>query len=199
MRSKLDLLFASTLSAVLAIGLYAFAIGARVEAAYTPLFPGAILFSNTSTCPAGWTEFTSARGASIVGLVSGGTLNTLVGTALTNLENRAVGQHTHTNSQASTTQATTTQATTTASQGTHVHANSVTTWSTTFATPGGGSEASGFQTVTSTPAASAGAITVTNGAITNGAITNGAITVNNTGSVAGTNAPYIQLLVCSKS
>jgi hypothetical protein len=46
-------------------------------------------------CPSGFSEFTSARGAYIVGLTSGGTLNTLVGTALTNQENRPAGSHNH--------------------------------------------------------------------------------------------------------
>lgn len=44
-------------------------------------------------CPAGLAELTGARGAALVGLVSGGTKGSLVGSALTDLENR---HHTHT-------------------------------------------------------------------------------------------------------
>lgn len=56
---------------------------------------GAIFYFNAA-CPTGYAEFTSARGNVIVGLVSGGTLNTQVGTALTDQENRPTGVHTHT-------------------------------------------------------------------------------------------------------
>src|SRR3989344_434292 len=56
---------------------------------------GAVMFFNLSSCPSGWTEFTDARGRYLVGLPSGGTLGDTTGTALTNLENRAVGQHGH--------------------------------------------------------------------------------------------------------
>ena len=55
----------------------------------------AVMFFNRSSCPSGWTELTSARGRSLVGLPSGGTLGGTQGTALTNLENRPVGQHNH--------------------------------------------------------------------------------------------------------
>lgn len=57
---------------------------------------GAVLAFNLSTCPAGWSEVPEARGRYIVGLTTGGTLSQTVGTALTNGENRPVGQHTHT-------------------------------------------------------------------------------------------------------
>lgn len=53
---------------------------------------GTIAHFNATSCPAGWTEFTSARGLYIVGLQVSGTLNSAVGVSLTNLENRA---HTH--------------------------------------------------------------------------------------------------------
>ena len=51
---------------------------------------GAIMFFNLASCPSGWTELTAARGRYLVGLTSGGTLAGTAGTALTNLENRAV-------------------------------------------------------------------------------------------------------------
>ena len=57
---------------------------------------GAVMFFNSITCPTGWTEFTDARGRSLVGLNSGGTLDLKVGTALSNGEDRHVGSHQHT-------------------------------------------------------------------------------------------------------
>src|SRR3989344_7599396 len=56
---------------------------------------GAIIFTDLASCPSGWAEVTSARGRYLVGLPSAGTLAAATGTALTNLENRPVGQHTH--------------------------------------------------------------------------------------------------------
>lgn len=61
---------------------------------FTSTPSGLIAYMNAA-CPTGWTEFTSARGNYIVGLVSGGTLNTAVGSVLTNQENRATGIHGH--------------------------------------------------------------------------------------------------------
>lgn len=55
-------------------------------------FQNQIAYFNASACPTGWAEFTDARGRYIVGLTSSGTLDTGVGTALTNQENR---DHTH--------------------------------------------------------------------------------------------------------
>ena len=56
---------------------------------------GAVMAFNLASCPSGWTELTSARGRYIVGLPSGGTLAGTAGTALSNQENRPVGQHNH--------------------------------------------------------------------------------------------------------
>lgn len=67
-----------------------------INASYIPLPQNAIVHFDLTTaagCPAGWTELTAARGAYITGLVNGGTKGTLVGTALTDQENR---NHTHT-------------------------------------------------------------------------------------------------------
>jgi hypothetical protein len=109
-------------------------------------FPsGAILFFASATCPGGWSEYTAARGRYIVGLNPGGTLGGTSGTALSDLENRPAGQHTH---------------------------NYSVKW-----VYGGSEIASGgyarFQDETRT-------------------------TDSGNGLVAGTNAPYIQLLVCKK-
>jgi hypothetical protein len=51
-------------------------------------------FASASGCPEGWTEYTNARGRTIVGAPSGGTIGGTVGNLpLSNLENRA---HAHT-------------------------------------------------------------------------------------------------------
>jgi len=55
----------------------------------------AVGFFNLPSCPSGWTEYTVARGRYLVGLNSGGLLGGTTGVALTNQENRAVGQHNH--------------------------------------------------------------------------------------------------------
>lgn len=127
---------------------------------WTDIPPGAVMSFNLSSCPAGWSEFTSARGRYIVGTPLGGNVATTTGTALSNQENRAVGQHTHTINDPGHTHTGMTEITSSGSYGaggsTHYYANS------------GGSNDTG-------------------------------ITVNNSGSVAGTNAPYVQLLTCQKN
>lgn len=105
---------------------------------------GAVMFFNLGSCPAGWTDKTSTWGGLyIVAKPSGGTL---AGTALSNQENRATGQHLHTMN-------------TRVGGTSHTPGPPVTdnwgnwqTWDTL-----------------------------------------------NAGSVAGTNAPYVQLLVCQKN
>jgi hypothetical protein len=123
-------------------------------------FPaGLVAFFNLASCPSGWSELTAARGLYIVGLPSGGTLGAAVGTALTNQENRPVGQHTHTITDPG-----------------HSHTYSKYIVASTYS---GSSQA--------TPGSNAQTSVSTTG-----------ITINPAGSVAGTNAPYIQLLICQK-
>src|SRR6202008_4596802 len=107
---------------------------------------------------------TTARGRYIVGLVSGGTNAATVGTALSNAENRPVGQHTHTITDPG-----------------HVH--------NPFDTGAGG----GSVAVQTTFAAGTGLTGQIIPAATTG------ISVNNAGAVAGTNAPFVQLIACVKS
>lgn len=126
---------------------------------------GLIAFSVNGTCPSGWTEYTTARGRYIVGLVSGGTNGATVGTSLSNSEDRATGQHTHGVTDPG-----------------HTHAYYVAGGSASqvyFAEQG----FSDTSTFSSTAMRSA---------------TTG-ISINNAGSVAGTNAPYVQLIACQKS
>lgn len=56
---------------------------------------GAVMFFNLAACPAGWTEYTEARGRYLVGLPAGGTPGLNQGQALSSGENRAVGVHQH--------------------------------------------------------------------------------------------------------
>ena len=125
---------------------------------------GIIAHFNSSSCPAGWTEFTSARGRYIVGLPSGGTLAASIGTALSDQENRATGQHNHG---------------ITDPGHTHTMAN---LWF---------NQNSGYNLANGGAYANIGSPSTSSN-------TTG-ISINNAGSVAGTNAPYIQLLTCSKN
>ena len=130
-----------------------------------------IIFYNGTSCPQGFSELTAARGRYIVGLPSGGTLNATVGTALSDSENRAVGEHNHDITDPG-----------------HAHrpqarnnANSPPT--VTYGTQQlgfSGSGGTGGDTQADTDTRTTG------------------VTINNAGSVAGTNAPYIQYLVCVK-
>jgi len=125
---------------------------------------GAVTFFNLAACPAGWTELTAARGRYLVGLPAGGTLTGTAGTALTNLQDRAVGLHSHAVTDPG-----------------HTHAYLPVVGDTDNAA------GSAFDRATTTATQFSH--------ITSGATTG--ITVNPTG-VAGTNAPYLQLLVCQK-
>src|SRR5947209_13030596 len=67
-----------------------------LEASVPIVFSTATLLIDTGSCPAGYTELTALRGRHPVGVPSGGTLAGTQGTALTDLENRPAGAHTHT-------------------------------------------------------------------------------------------------------
>jgi hypothetical protein len=121
---------------------------------------GAVMFFNLASCPSGWTELTTARGRYVVGLPASGSLAGTAGTALSNLENRAVGQHTHGITDPG-----------------HAHTYTPPVYTST----GSGSSKAGVGGATSTSSNPTG------------------ISIQNTGTVAGTNAPYIQLLACQKS
>ena len=55
----------------------------------------AVMFFNNTVCPSGWTAISAAQGRYLVGLPTSGTLAGTTGTALSNQENRPVGQHNH--------------------------------------------------------------------------------------------------------
>lgn len=113
---------------------------------------GAVMFFNLSVCPPGWSVLPEARGRYLVGVQSGGTLAAIVGTPLTNEENRA-GRPTQVNTGA------TYKIDPPCSPGRAIRGEC----------PSGG--------ITKTPA----------------------FTIDNSGAVPGTNAPYLQLLVCRKN
>jgi hypothetical protein len=122
---------------------------------------GAVMFFDLPSCPAGWSEFTEARGRYVVGLTTGGTLKGTSGTPLSDQEARPVGQHNHSGTFS------------------HVHAiNVVSGGGATFGVLFGTGSAAFVQTLSSVPDVFA---------------------TDNSGSVAGTNAPYVQLRACRKS
>ncbi len=124
---------------------------------------GMVMYTVSATCPSGWTEFTAARGRYIVGVPSEGTVSSTVGTALSNSEDRAVGQHSHT-----------------ASDSGHTH-----------------SMAGGWQSVAQ--GVDNSVLYYYQGSHPNTYTGYASITVNASGTTAGTNAPYIQLLACRKT
>jgi hypothetical protein len=145
--------------------------------------PSGVIAFMAGACPSGWSEYTAARGRYVVGVPSGGTVSGTVGTALTNQENRAVGQHTHTFSGSA--------------LATHGHSAKAMDEAGDTVSPVGRfparSSTGDLNYKGNTPtvvmhsnvvvAASAGTPAGTNA---------------NAGSVAGTNAPYIQLTACQK-
>ncbi len=133
--------------------------------------PSGMIAPFDAACPTGWTEYTAAQGRYIVGLPSGGTLSGTVGTALTNLENRAVGQHTHSVTDPG-----------------HLHGPGTLKHMHGWNVTGGNSG--------SVSSDSLGA--ATGGMSGNTASNTTGITIANSGTVAGTNAPYVQLRWCKK-
>ena len=150
-------------------------VGARGTAGADAVAPaGAVMFFDAAACPSGWTAYEPARGRYLVGTPAGGTAGALVGTPLGDQENRAVGQHAH-----------------------------------GVTDPGHSHEIRGSGAALRVPSSVvslAGRLTglqnvpPSDGAFTSGIIkANTGVTVDPAGGVAGTNAPYAQLLACKKS
>jgi hypothetical protein len=189
------------------------------------LAPGAVAFFNSPGCPLGWSELTAALGRYIVGRPGGGTLGGTRGTALTNLENRAVGQHNHGvtaegtargdhdhgGGGTSTTAGNHSHSVTVSAAGGHSHNVSLFTY--------GGFDQdrlsrggdSGLAVNSSAPISNSshnhGGTYVTASDTFNhdhGQSMNNAgshthtVTLTNTGPVVGTNAPYVQYTICEK-
>tara|TARA_Y100000310_G_scaffold46368_1_gene43060 strand:+ start:1055 stop:2080 length:1026 start_codon:yes stop_codon:yes gene_type:complete len=137
----------------------------------------------TGACPTGWSEYTAMRGRYVVGTPSGGTGEGTVGTALSDQENRAVGQHTHTF--------------TGNALGTHTHKMKAKAAAADADGPSGralaDTTALGYIYKNATPDADMKAGTNTSDSAGTPSGTNA-----NSGGVAGTNAPYIQLTACQK-
>jgi hypothetical protein len=170
---------AAGVAALIAVGLfYGSMVSVPLEAAYIPVPSGTIAYFNKTACPTGWTEFTSARGAYIVGRVASGTLATLVGTALSDQENRPVGQHTHTLSVI-------------LNDPGHRHNGHATS----APVAGHSAPGAGYTAANNDNTSGGDDFTTTQ---TTG-ITVSSATAANAGTTAGTNAPYLQLLVCQKS
>mgnify|MGYP001566600692 CR=1 FL=1 len=145
---------------------------------------GEVFHTTAASCPAGSAEYTTARGFYIVGLPSGGTSATSVGTALTNLENRAAGQHLHSVDPPST------SATVTDSG--HTHDTSIKDYVLDVL-----SASSGNLDVLGNSTQSIASDTNTTGITAS--VNIAPFDSANGGSVVGTNAPYIHLLVCRQS
>lgn len=142
-----------------------------VASAYGGVPDNMVAWFPSGSCPSGWSEYTSARGRAVVGLPSGGGSESTAGTALSDQEDRAVGQHGH-------------SATSVVTDSGHVHAGVVI----------GGSEKvmARFTDPANVP--------LNYNASTSSATTGITVstTLANSGSVASTNAPYIQLITCYK-
>ena len=171
-------------------------------------------------CPSGWSEYTGLRGRYPVGNPSGGDILGTVGTAMSNKEDRAVGQHTHTFSGSALgthTHAFTGSGHTHSFSGSsHGHALKSVSDAATNADPEdryladasgqAGNYVRGSGTTVNMAAASipdatqGGTNASTTEAGSNAAITAGtpAGSNANSGSVASSNAPYIQLVPCTK-
>ncbi|MBI4545056.1 MAG: hypothetical protein HY703_07675 [Gemmatimonadetes bacterium] len=134
---------------------------------------GAVVFFNLTACPAGWSALDAARGRYLVGVPAGGTVGGTAGEALSNQESRSTGTHSHVVTDPG-----------------HNHA-ATTNWGWEKTTPSGTTRRALFDFKP------ADAIGKPDLAALASASTG--ITVASAGSVAGTNAPYLQLLACQKS
>ncbi len=141
---------------------------------------GAVMFFNLESCPSGWHELTEARGRYLVGLTDRGTLAGTVGTALSDLENRAVGKHTH-----DITDAGHSHGVTDPGHSHNVH------WLPLGGTRLGDEDGDRFLRFYNIHTGNAQIGISINDHTTD-------ITIMDAGSVDGTNAPYIQFLVCVK-
>ena len=142
--------------------------------------PAGMIMAWAGACPTGWSEYTAARGRYVVGVPAGGTVEATVGTALTDQENRGVAQHSHTVTLASHTH----------SGGTYGHHHTANNGSRGYAY-------SGSYFAPGTDQLDTGGPTLTN---PNTSGPSGiSITITDAGSVAGTNAPYVQLRLCKKN
>jgi len=144
------------------------------------------------SCPGGYTEVTTARGRYVVGTPGGGTNAGTAGSALTNTENRAIGTHNHTGSP-----------NLTLSDSGHSHSITDPTHthpSVVQVGAGADNNGGGFSLIAGSLGQSSSATTgITLGSTAPGVTASASTTIDNSGNVAGTNAPYKQLMLCQKS
>ena len=153
---------------------------------------GAVMYFNLAGCPTGWSELTAGRGRYAVGLPSGGTLAGTAGTALSNQENRPTGQHLHTVNPPN-------QATT--SGGSHNHDFYTANHDVNSAESQGypvNDYHTAFRT-TDRRQRTENNTTIQNAGSHTHDVDIPQFDSGNSGTVAGTNAPYIQLLMCQKN
>jgi hypothetical protein len=149
-------------------------------------------WTSAGSCPGGYAEVTAARGRYVAGTPGGGTNALTAGTALTNVESRAVGTHNHSGSPSLTLSDSGHSHTITDPGHTHP---SVVQVGQHADNNGGGFALVGASLGTSSSATTGISLVAQAPGVTASATT----TIDNAGSVAGTNAPYIQLMLCSKS
>jgi hypothetical protein len=160
--------------------------------------PSGLIAYVTGSCPTGWSEYTAARGRYVVGTPSGGTGEGTQGTALSNQEDRDVGQHTHTFSGSA-------LGTHNHTQSAHDHVFNVVQQQANNSTMSGDSLAAIDQFGAGNARTGGASVAMHSSTIGDTTGTNVAITAGtpagsnaNSGSVASTNAPYIQLTCCKK-
>jgi hypothetical protein len=136
---------------------------------------GQVAYFDLANCPAGWSEYVPGRGRYVTGVNPGGTRGGTAGTALSNLEDRPTGQHAHSVQDPG-----------------HTHAVQIK--GDRLTVPGNNAIAGNNGTSNITLAGDASTDTPAAGIIRG--VTG--ISVNAAGDVAGTNAPYVQLLACRK-
>lgn len=136
----------------------------------SPIPSNLVAYFDGSSCPSGWTPFEPARGRYLVGIPTGGTLDALVGTALSDQENRPTGRHNHAVTDPG-------------------HSHDIGVRSTIN---GGNTPVNSIQGNASSPDLSLIGHTMS--------ATTGISVDDSSGAsgVAGTNAPYLQLLACRK-
>lgn len=176
----------------------------------TTIPSGAVMFFDLTACPAGWSELVQARGRYLVALNPGGTLRGTAGTALADLENRPAGGHDHGVTDGGHTHSVNDPGHSHSMNHSHTindpgHSHG---YDQPFADTNGmtGGTATRLSTIVPNPTATAttgitiNAFSGNTGSASTGISVNGSlsgISINPFG-VPGTNAPYIQLLVCRK-
>jgi hypothetical protein len=135
---------------------------------------GAVNYFALSSCPAGWSPYTAGNGRYVVGVSPGGSLEATAGTALSDQENRATGRHNHGLND----------------PGHHhqiLRASPILVGGNVVPTRVMGTTSSSQLTELADTPGNEAISTVTTG-----------ITLDPSGEVPGTNAPYVQLLTCRK-